>query len=118
MRKIRLLIIPILLACLLMGCATLGIGTSDPSQMTPKQLSTFFMGIYNRQYADYKTQIAMPNLTVDQKKILATRKAVLIQVYPLIATYDLTVASGQPTTKVQEAAIMALLNQLGTLIIK
>ena len=113
--RVKLLIIPILLASLLLSCSQLGIGTpTDPTKMTAKQFVTFAMGVYNRQYGDYKAQISMPNRTPETNKVLATRKAILIQVYPLISTYDLSIASGQPQNRQQEAAIMALLNQIGT----
>lgn len=118
MKKVRLILIPILLAGLLCSCSTLNIGTpSDPSKLTPKQFATFAMGLYNRQYADYKAQVASPGLTDAQKQILVKKKAILAQAYPLISTFDLSVAAGQATTKDQETAIMGLLNQIQTLVI-
>ena len=71
------------------------------------------MEVYNRKYADYKTQIAAPNLTDNQKKVLADRKSVLLKVCPLVAMYDLAVAGGQTPTKAGEDSIVTLLNQLG-----
>lgn len=114
--RVMVLVVSVIILGMVSGCAMLG-GKSFTS-MSPKEKATFFMGTYNRQYADYKVQVAMPNLTVDQKKVLTIRKQVLTQVYPLISTYDLAVASGQSTTKLQEDAIMALFNQLASLIPK
>ncbi len=115
-RRITVVVLAMVILAMVAGCTMLG-GKSFTS-MTPKEKATFFMGTYNRQYADYKTQVAIPNLTADQKKVLTIRKQVLTQVYPLISTYDLAVASGQPTTRAQEDAIMALFNQLAGLVVK
>ncbi len=115
-RRITVVALAMVILAMVAGCATLGL--QDFTKMSPKQKATYFMGVYNRQYADYKTQVAMPNLTADQKKMLTIRKQVLTQVYPLISTYDLAVASGQPTTRAQEDAIMALFNQLASLVVK
>lgn len=117
MRKVRWLLIPILLASLLISCVQLGIGTpTDPAKMTAKQFCVFAMGVYNRQYEDYKIQISVANRTAETNKVLAQRKAVLMQVWPLIANYDMLIASGASQNKAQEAAILALLNQIGTYI--
>ncbi len=115
-RRVTVVVLVVIIWSMVLGCATLGM--QDYSKMTPKQKAIWYMGMYNRQYADYKTQVAMPNLTADQKKVLTIRKQILTQVYPLISTYDLAVASGQPTTRAQEDAIMALFNQLTSLIVK
>lgn len=96
----------------MIGCSQLGIGTPDWTQLTPKQKATFFMGIYNRQYDDYKMQAANPSLDDAQKKVLQQKKKVLIQIYPLIQTYDMAVAGGQPAGRELENAIMALLDQI------
>lgn len=117
MRKTRLLIIPILLASLLMGCATLGIGTpTDPTKMSPKQLATFAMGLYNRQYESYKTDIANPNNTAIQKEGLVKRKAIITKAWPIISAFDLLVASGQTPTADQQKAVIDLVAQLVSLI--
>lgn len=114
--RVMALVVSVIILGMVSGCTMLG-GKSF-SSMSPKEKATFFMGTYNRQYADYKTQVAMPNLSADQKKVLTIRKQVLTQVYPLISTYDLAVASGQATTKAQEDAIMLLFNQLAGLVPK
>jgi hypothetical protein len=107
--------VPILLIlALLSGCAALGLGTKDFTSMSSKEKATFFMGIYNRQYNDYKTQVGLSTLTPEQKKVLVVRKEILLKAYPLIAGYDLIAAGGQIPLQAQEDSIMSLLNQLGT----
>lgn len=116
-RKIVPILVSIVLLAGLIGCAQLGIGTvTDPTKMSPKQLATFAMGLYNRQYDSYKTDIANPNLTVAQKEMLPKRKAIMTRAWPIISGFDLLVASGQKPTREQEQSIIALVNELLSLI--
>ena len=85
---------------------------------TPKQKAAFYMGLYNDQYQDYKQKIALPDLTEDEKEILAVKKQVLSEVYPLITAYDLAIVEGGQDQEATEAEIKALFNRLETLIIR
>jgi hypothetical protein len=114
MKRIRLFIVPIVLACFLLSCAQLGI-TTDYASMTPKQKVSFYMATYNRQYESYKLDVK-PNLTDDQKKVLVIRKSVMTEVYPLITAYDFAQTSGKPLGSAEEQAIMLLFNKLSTYI--
>ena len=107
-------------ACLLIfiflfACA--GLIPVPIQEMTPKQRAVYFMNIYNRQYEDYKTKAAMPDLTEDQKKILRERRAALIKVYSLIQAYDIYAAGGNTPNIEQEQQIMNLLSYLENLMI-
>lgn len=80
--------------------------------------------IYNVQYADhkYKTgwekingtweKTSSPTLTEEQKKILNTKRDILIEVYPLIQTYDVLVQSEGPVPPDLQLKIMNLLDKL------
>ncbi len=115
-RRITVVVLAMVILAMVAGCAMFG-GKSFTS-MTPKEKATFFMGTYNRQYDSYKVDVVKPNRTAEDNKALATRKEILTKVYPLISTYDLAANSGQPITKAQEDAIMALFNQLAGLVVK
>lgn len=98
-------------------------GCSTP--MTAKQRSTWMLGTYNSQYADYLNQIGYAvdqsgelvkvrevTLTPERKKALASRKEVLTEVYPLILLYSQSASKGLTPDRALEDQIVALLNRL------
>jgi hypothetical protein len=72
------------------------------------------LGIYNAQDRDYRSMSAMTNLTDAQKKVLQTKKAVMVQVYPMINAYRITVEAGGIPDAKTEQTILDLLNRLTT----
>lgn len=95
-------------------------------QMTAKQRATSMMGTYNSQYADYMNQLGYAfdpgqdkwvkvrdvQFTDDRKKVLSERKKILMEVYPLIQTYQSAVSGGLEPSRSIENQIIALLNRL------
>jgi disulfide oxidoreductase YuzD len=114
MRKYRY-IACLLIFVFLFACA--GMIPVSVQEMTPKQRAAYFMGIYNKQYEDYKIKATMPNLSEDQKIILREKRTALIKVYPLIQAYDIYVAEGNIPNKDIEREIMDLLSVLEQMVI-
>lgn len=109
MKVVTLMVLVLFIA----GCATFG-GGKTYKDMTPKEKSTYFMGIYNKQYADTLAMANTPNLTEDQKKVVRTKKEILTKAWPMIQTYDAIAAGGGTPSADAEAAINNLINQLVT----
>lgn len=113
MRKRKVAIL-VLLAFVLVSCAALTPGAKDFSQMTPKEKSTFFMGVYNKQYADTMATASLPTLTEDQKKVVRIKKSVLMKAWPAIQAYDAIAVGGGTPSADAEKAILGLIDQLVT----
>jgi hypothetical protein len=96
-----------------MTCTNQGTTTKTIAEMTPKERAVLFLSFYNQEYADYKVQIAMGNLTEAAKETLRTKKGILTRVYPFIQSYDLAVAEGRTPEATLMPMIIGLLNQIG-----
>lgn len=107
-KKYYLLLLPFIL--FLFACAALN--PLPIEQMTPKQRAAYFMGVYNRQYEDYKAKAAMPDLTEGQKEILREKKKILKEIYPMIQTYDLIVSKSESIDLNNEEQIINMLTML------
>ncbi|MBU0907404.1 MAG: hypothetical protein KKE05_04585 [Nanoarchaeota archaeon] len=102
---------------ILVSCAALqsiGITVKPYSDMTPKEKMIFLYKSYNKQYEDYKIQVAKPNLTENEKIILRGRKDALTKIYPLIQSADLALVEAKPFDPANEKLIIDYLRQLGT----
>jgi hypothetical protein len=108
-RKVAVLL---LLAFGLAACAALTPGAKDFKDMTPKEKSTYFMGVYNKQFTDTMAMASLPTLTEDQKKAVRIKKDVLTKAWPAIQAYDAIAAGGGVPTPEAEAFINSLINQL------
>jgi hypothetical protein len=109
-----LLVLAILIAGMTGGCAWLKTTTTGFTDMTPKQKSTFFMGVYNRNFNDTMAMASMPVLTDDQKTIVRTKKAVLTKMRPVVYAYDAIVATGGTPSATQEAELIRMVDELAT----
>jgi len=118
-RRILPLTVILALAVFLGGCALTqqagDLKTID--EMTPKERATWFTSVYNSQDRDYRAQVARPNLTADQKAVLKQKKAIMIQLYPMIQTYNLYIESGAVPTKEVEDRIIEMINNLTSLVL-
>ena len=110
----RKVYIPIVLLVILCFACTANMTMKPWSEQTPKDRLVWMLGIYNAQDRDYRSMSAMPNLTPAQVKVLQTKKQIMVQVYPLIDTYRITVEAGGTPSAQTEQAILDLLNRLTT----
>jgi PBP1b-binding outer membrane lipoprotein LpoB len=107
-----LLILAFFIAGCQSGCTQASNVVKTFKDMTPKEKSTYFMGIYNRQFNDTMVLANTPNLSEEQKKVVRTKKDILTRMYPAISTYDqVAVAGGTPSAEI-EAGIQILIEQL------
>ena len=103
-------------------------GTPTVSEMTSTQKAAIMMGTYNSQFADYMRmtgyiakedgkweKISDPVLTDDQKAALAKKKKILMQIYPFISIYTVSVSAGQTVSVETEQQIFILLDSLASL---
>jgi hypothetical protein len=99
----------------LIGCPTNNIKTFD--EMSAKEKATFMMSMYNKQYSNYQTQAAKPELTEAEREILRKKKKILSEVYPLIELYMSYVDSGAVPSTETEQKIINYLDQLAVLVV-
>lgn len=99
----------------LVGCQTDNIKTFD--EMSAKEKATFMMSMYNKQYSNYQTQAAKPELTEAEREILRKKKKILSEVYPLIELYMSYVDSGAVPSTETEQKIINYLDQLAVLVV-
>ena len=113
MRK-RNVAIFVLLAFALASCAALTPGAKNFADMNPKEKSTFFMGVWQKQFDATLAQASLPTLTEPEKKAVRIKKDILTRSKPMIAAYDAIAAGGGMPSVASEQAIMSLLDQLIT----
>lgn len=113
MRKLRIAV-PFLALLLLMAC-TMSLGVKPWAEQTSKERLTWIMGVYNSQDRDYRAMSQMTNLTPAQKSMMTKKKAIMVQLYPLIDAYRLTVEAGGTPSRETEQTILNMLNQLQSL---
>lgn len=107
----RKVVISLVLLAFLCGCATLGFKAW--ADRTPKEKAVVFLEQYNTQYRDTFKMATDPNITVAQKEIVKTKKAILKELWPLIDVYVGIVDSGSVPSKASEDKILDLINKLG-----
>lgn len=107
----------LIMAVLLAACATLG--TTTAPTLTPIQqaqkTATYFLHIYNAQYADTMHMALLPNLTDAQKQVVRQKKALLIKAKPLIDTFSAAIKAGSMPSADTEQQINDLINQLASM---
>jgi len=99
------------------GVVSAWLRSADRKQSPLSKQEQFIMSVksfYISQYKDYEYLALDPSkLSEEQKIILRKKKEILVQVKPLIDTYDAMLKAGQTPTLAQEQAIIILLNQIG-----
>lgn len=108
------LLVSIFALLLFFGCTMDGL--KPVSQMTPKEKLAWMLSFYNAQDANYKALASTPTLTDGQKEILRKKKAVMVEVYPLIELYSSYVMAGAAPTAALEENIINYLDRLGALV--
>ena len=97
----------------LVGCPGLIPGDlKSPAEMTPKELATWALGVYNAQYDNYEVLAARTDLTEDYKVMLRKKKAILTELWPYLKLYTGYVDSGAVPTQELENKIIGLVDQL------
>lgn len=109
--RVKRAIFCLLVVVFMVGC-TANLALKPWSEQTPKERLTWMLGIYNAQDRDYRAMAALPSLTEGQKKMMATKKAIMTQVYPLISLYGSVVEAGGIPSHETEQQILNMLNQL------
>jgi hypothetical protein len=110
--KRRIVVLSLLLILLVTGCAYLQ-GTNSATLPPQQEFLLNAEKAYLIQYNDYLAMSKKTNLTDPQKEIMKTKKAVLVQVEPLIKIYRASVSSGGPQDLQMEQQIYNLLNSIG-----
>jgi hypothetical protein len=127
MKKLfRLRICLIIIAIMFIGgCA----GMQNPQEMSPKEKLIAAYGTYNSQYALYMydtgyvlnadgkwEKVNSPDLSDAKKKVLRTKKEILIEMYPLLLLYDGMITGATPYSAETEARLFRLIDRLGSLV--
>lgn len=107
-----LLILAFLIAGCSNGCTQAKNVTKGFTDMTPKEKSTFFMGVYNRNFNETLALAQKPTLTEDEKRMVRVKKEILTGMYVAIGGYNVAISDNTVTSAEKEAEINKLLNQL------
>ena len=105
----------ILAAVLIAGCTTMSVNAKPWAQQTPKERANFILGVYNAQYDDTMRMATDPLSTPAQKAIVVKKKSVLKQIQPILSLYIQAVDQGMSVSPEDEAALLALINQLAAI---
>jgi hypothetical protein len=108
----RKVYVPLAILILFTLACTANMTMKPWSEQTPKDRLVWMTGLYNAQDKDYRAMADLPNLTPAQKQVLQNKKKIMLQVYPLIDAYRITVESGGTPSQATEQTILNLLNQL------
>jgi len=103
--------IPVVLVMALMLMAA-----SCPKTLTAKQQGAVWFSVYNSTYDDTMSVMKNPASTIVQKEMAQKKKAILIQVWPLLKIYASVVDSGEIPDADITKSITDLMNQLTVLL--
>jgi len=91
---------------MVVAACTANVGLVPPERMSPKELATYAMGIYNAQFDDYMAKATLPDLSDSEKFVLRMKKQSLETAWPVIRTYVWFVDKGQvPSSEIQAQLI-------------
>jgi len=109
-------VIAAIMAVVLMSSTFNGCGstTNIPAVLSPNAKAVFYLDQYNDLAENYKTQAEMPNLTVGEITALQQRKAILLQLDPLVEQYNTIVKYGGYDLKI-EKQIVELMAKISTI---
>jgi hypothetical protein len=102
----------VLMVYLLSACSLF---TQTTKPLTTKQQATIWMVVYNSVYDDTMAQAKNPTATPAQKEMVAKKKAILAQTWPLLKIYVGIVDTGGTPSVESSQQISDLINQLAAL---
>ena len=105
--------IPIMLV---MALSLMLMAASCPKTLTAKQQGAVWFSVYNSTYDDTMSVMKNPASTVVQKEMAQKKKAILVQVWPLLKIYASVVESGGTPDVDITKSITDLMNQLTVLL--
>jgi hypothetical protein len=120
LQKQRSILAVLVLMAFLSGCARVPVGNTTvvlTPQQKAEQTATYFFNTYNSQYDSYLVMVNKPVLTPAEKMYLTKKKAILLQVQPLLKTYKSLVDSGGTPTAESTDELSKLIDRLTTLAI-
>ena len=85
---IRRIAFPLVLLVFALAACTATMNIRPVSEMTPKEKSLAAMKIYNYQVDNYKTRLALPELSAAEIKVLRAEYDTLQKMWPVIKAYD------------------------------
>lgn len=102
----------VLFGSLFVSC---GANLKSPADMSPVELSTWAMSVYNAQYDTYNAQAALP-LTEEQTKVLRVKKEALGRLWEPLKLYAAYVDTGSVPPEELEGIIINSVNALVALV--
>ena len=96
----------------LAACAGGQSGMKAPSEMSPKEIAIWADKVYVAEYDGYKVEAARTDLTEDEKIFLRQKKRILLQLHPLLLTYNAYIDSGVLPEQQTTNAILGLVYRL------
>lgn len=113
-RSILLMIAGLVIISLITSCASVGV--KSWGERTPVEKSLSIMQFYNNQYQDTMALAQNPNLTPQGKELVAKKKAILMELWPLVKMYDSYAQGGIQIPADLESHILLLINKIGGMI--
>ena len=107
MKSFKSLCVLLAMMFLIMSCASM-----QTQQLTTKQQSAIWFNVYNSVYDDTMAMSVNPAITPIQKEIVAKKKAILTQLWPLLKLYAGVVDSGGAPSVETTNQITNLINLL------
>lgn len=91
---------------------TANVGLVPPEQMSPRELATYAMSLYNSQYNDYMARVTLSDLSDVEKTVLKTKRASLVTAWPILRTFAWYVDTGQVPPAGLQAQVITWLNSV------
>ena len=102
-KHLVMLTIVCMMASCITSCAAFKSNIKSLEEMTPREKATLAMSIYNERVESYKTRVALPDLSLAEKKILNAEYEMFNKLWPAIDIYYR--ASTDPTITVTSEVI-------------
>jgi hypothetical protein len=96
---------------ILWSCAELSVKVPAVSEMSNLDKATLAMDVYTRMSKDFRTRVALPNLSAAEKEVLGTKKTILDLAGPKIKAFNEMVKGNLPVDKELASWIDAFLVQ-------
>ena len=94
----------LLLMMTLTSCA--GLGTKNPTEMTPTEVAIWANRNYEQQYKAYLQDYELGHKNEAMQEMLKKKRKGLVEIYPLLITFnEIILSGGEPTPRMTDEII-------------
>jgi hypothetical protein len=109
---VAILVLAIFVAGCSNGCSLFQAKVKGFTDMTPKEKSAFFMGVYVKNFDETMALATKPTITEDEKKMVRVKKDILVKMKPVITAYDVIAVGGGTPSSTQETELLRFVDML------